>query len=640
MNKFGYLRVAACSPEMRIADVEFNISEIENIIKNNSEKNIDIFLFPELCVTGYTCADLFYQQPLLDAAKKSLERLEEISFDYKTGIIAGLPIAQDGKLYNAAAFINNGQLIGIVPKTYLCNQNEYYEARWFSSEFERVFDSINLSGREIPFGTDIVFSCANFPGLKFGIEICEDLWAVKPVSSDAALAGASVIFNLSASNEYLGKLNYREENVKMHSGRLISGYVYSSCGPNESSTDTVFSGQCMVYENASRLAISERFNFKSTVLIADLDIELLNNERLKNKTFGKELPDKEFRVIDFELQITDNENIIRDYRKNPFIPSSDEARKVVCNEIADIQAAGLLKRLAHIGVKSCVIGISGGLDSTLAMLSTIYAYKKAGRDISDIHCISMPGPGTGRRTKSNADLLGSEFGITFEKIEINEWVENHLKHLGHKGEKDVTFENAQARARTMILMDYANKIGGIVIGTGDLSETALGWSTYNGDHMSMYNLNSGIPKTLVREVVAWFATEYFKGDKDKSNLLEDIINTPISPELLPADEKGEIQQKTEEKIGPYDVHDFFLYYFFRYNFTPEKILFLAKKAFKGEFSENRLKEWLDIFVKRFFSNQFKRSAMPDGLKIGTVSLSPRAEWRMPSDAISKIWRLI
>lgn len=640
MNRFGYLRVAACSPEMRIADVGFNISEIEKIIKHHSENNIDIFLFPELSVTGYTCADLFYQQPLLEAAKKSLERLEKISFQYKTGIIAGLPVTQGGKLFNAAAFIVNGGLIGVVPKTYLCNQNEYYEARWFSSEFERVYNTINLSGREIPFGTDIVFSCANFPDLKIGIEICEDLWAVKPVSADAALAGANVIFNLSASNEYLGKLNSREDNVRMHSGRLIAGYVYSSCGPNESSTDTVFSGQCMVYENASRLASSGRFDFKSTVTIADLDIELLNNERQKNKTFGKELPDKKFRVIGFELKITDNENIQRGYRKNPFVPDSISERKIICNEIVNIQAAGLIKRLMHIGAKHSVIGISGGLDSTLAMLSVIYAYKKAGRDISDIHCISMPGPGTGKRTKSNAGLLGKYFGITFREIDINEWVESHLQHLGHSGGKDVTFENAQARARMMILMDYANKVSGIVIGTGDLSENALGWSTYNGDQMSMYNLNSGIPKTLVREVVSWFATDYFDGDKEKSNLLEDIIKTPISPELLPADEKGEIQQKTEDKIGPYVVHDFFLYYFFRYNFTPEKILFLAKNAFKGEYPENMLIEWLGIFVKRFFSNQFKRSAMPDGLKIGTVSLSPRAEWRMPSDAESNIWHII
>jgi NAD+ synthase (glutamine-hydrolysing) len=636
ISKYGYVRLAVISPEMRIADVDFNTKKILEAISNCEKESCQIILFPELNITGYSCGDLFFQSKLLHKVKESISEICSKLKNKDILVVLGAPLKTRGKLFNTAVVINNGQILGIVPKTYLCNSSEYYEERWFSSEYDRVNDYIQWNGQKIPFGADLIFEQTDEPNSKIGIEICEDLWAVKSPSLDLALAGAQVLRNLSASNEVLTKSEYRRELVRMQSARCLSTYAICSSGANESSTDTVYSGHSIIAENGMILNETERFSFQTQIAIADIDIEKLENERIKNNSFGISKASKDFRIIPFSLKNIRTDKLHREINKNPFVPKDINSRREVCEEIFAIQTTGLIQRLKYIDTKKIVIGLSGGLDSTLALLVAYDAFKKLRYNLKNILAVNMPGPGTSKGTKSNAEDLAKLLKINFNSISIEKSLIQHLTDIGHSEKSsDVTFENAQARERTQILMDLANKNSGIVLGTGDLSEIALGWSTYNADHMSMYNVNSGVPKTLVKYIIQWVAEEKFSGKM--SEVLNGISNTPISPELLPADSHGRITQKTEDIIGPYELHDFFLYNFVRMNYSPEKILFLANKVFSDSYRKNDIQKWLKVFYKRFFSNQFKRSCMPDGIKVGTVSLSPRADWRMPSDANYELW---
>jgi NAD+ synthase (glutamine-hydrolysing) len=636
ISKYGYVRLAVISPEMRIADVDFNTKKILEAISNCEKESCQIILFPELNITGYSCGDLFFQSKLLHKVKESISEICSKLKNKDILVVLGAPLKTRGKLFNTAVVINNGQILGIVPKTYLCNSSEYYEERWFSSEYDRVNDYIQWNGQKIPFGADLIFEQTDEPNSKIGIEICEDLWAVKSPSLDLALAGAQVLLNLSASNEVLTKSEYRRELVRMQSARCLSTYAICSSGANESSTDTVYSGHSIIAENGMILNETERFSFQTQIAIADIDIEKLENERIKNNSFGISKASKDFRIIPFSLKNIRTDKLHREINKNPFVPKDINSRREVCEEIFAIQTIGLIQRLKYIDTKKIVIGLSGGLDSTLALLVAYDAFKKLRYNLKNILAVNMPGPGTSKGTKSNAEDLAKLLKINFNSISIEKSLIQHLTDIGHSEKSsDVTFENAQARERTQILMDLANKNSGIVLGTGDLSEIALGWSTYNADHMSMYNVNSGVPKTLVKYIIQWVAEEKFSGKM--SEVLNGISNTPISPELLPADSHGRITQKTEDIIGPYELHDFFLYNFVRMNYSPEKILFLANKVFSDSYRKNDIQKWLKVFYKRFFSNQFKRSCMPDGIKVGTVSLSPRADWRMPSDANYELW---
>ncbi|ROL59726.1 NAD(+) synthase [Bacteroidetes/Chlorobi group bacterium ChocPot_Mid] len=636
ISKYGYVRLAVISPEMRIADVDFNTKKILEAISNCEKESCQIILFPELNITGYSCGDLFFQSKLLHKVKESISEICSKLKNKDILVVLGAPLKTRGKLFNTAVVINNGQILGIVPKTYLCNSSEYYEERWFSSEYDRVNDYIQWNGQKIPFGADLIFEQTDEPNSKIGIEICEDLWAVKSPSLDLALAGAQVLLNLSASNEVLTKSEYRRELVRMQSARCLSTYAICSSGANESSTDTVYSGHSIIAENGMILNETVRFSFQTQIAIADIDIEKLENERIKNNSFGISKASKDFRIIPFSLKNIRTDKLHREINKNPFVPKDINSRREVCEEIFAIQTTGLIQRLKYIDTKKIVIGLSGGLDSTLALLVAYDAFKKLRYNLKNILAVNMPGPGTSKGTKSNAEDLAKLLKINFNSISIEKSLIQHLTDIGHSEKSsDVTFENAQARERTQILMDLANKNSGIVLGTGDLSEIALGWSTYNADHMSMYNVNSGVPKTLVKYIIQWVAEEKFSGKM--SEVLNGISNTPISPELLPADSHGRITQKTEDIIGPYELHDFFLYNFVRMNYSPEKILFLANKVFSDSYRKNDIQKWLKVFYKRFFSNQFKRSCMPDGIKVGTVSLSPRADWRMPSDANYELW---
>ena len=633
LGQYGFIRIGSVSPEMRVADVEFNTEKIIEAMKSAKTENCHFLLFPELCITGYTCGDLFYQTALLESVFPAIRKLCEASLKYDVSIVVGAPVKADSRLFNAAILISDNEIKGIIPKTFLCNTNEYYEERWFSSEFDRQSDEIEIGEKEIPFGTDLLFKVSGTDAV-IGIEICEDLWSLFPPSLYQASAGANLILNLSASDEYLGKSKYRDDLVRSQSARCLASYVYSSSGPGESSTDLVFSGKCLISENGHILNESGKYNFE--IIYADIDIQKLETERLKNNSFASSGSDQIFRIIELNIPNTEDIRILRPISKMPFVPSNKNEKADNCKEIFEIQATGLAKRIKHIGLKNVVIGLSGGLDSTLALLVCLKAFKKCNLDLSGINCISMPGFGTTSRTKTNAQKLAESMGVSFRNIPIKKAVEQHFKDINHEPDNyNIVFENSQARERTQILMDIANQQSGIVIGTGDLSELALGWSTYNGDHISMYGVNSGVPKTLVRYIIEWCAEEEFSGDI--SNILQDICNTPISPELLPPDSKGNIIQKTEESVGPYILHDFFLYYFVRWGFPPNKILLLAKIAFDGDFSEAELRKWLKIFIKRFFGQQFKRSCLPDGVKVGTVALSPRGDWRMPSDAINKLW---
>lgn len=631
MNEYGYVKVGASTLELKVSDTIYNVQMIKKQIDEAVNKNIQIISFPELSITGYTCGDLFNQDILIDKAYEGLKDLVDYSKDKMIVIIVGSPIKCENKLYNCAVVINNGKILGIVPKTYIPNYNEFYEMRWFKSSNDLKIKEINLFNEIVPIGVDLIFTSKLDDELKFGVEICEDVWSLYPKSNDYASKGASIIFNLSASNETIGKYDFRKELIKMQSIKTISGYVYSSSGINESSTDLLFSGSSLIYENGKLLSENNRFDFNSNLIYSDIDIKRLVNDRRKNTSFISNT-DKEYRNIYFTT--SKNNLISRKYSKYPFVPSNEEKREERCKEIINIQSSALAKRLKHTNIKKCVIGVSGGLDSTLAFLVIKKAFEKLKIDNKNIIAVTMPGFGTTNRTYENALDLIKINNATLKEIDIKKACLVHYSDIDQDiNNHDITYENAQARERTKILMDIANKENALVIGTGDLSELALGWCTYNGDHMSMYSVNSSIPKTLVKYLVKYIADT----DKKNKKVLYDILSTPISPELLPADEKGNIKQITEDKIGPYILHDFYLYHFFRYGASPKKIYMLAVNTFENEYSKEEILKWLKVFIKRFFTQQFKRSCMPDGVKVGSISLSPRGDLRMPSDASYNIW---
>lgn len=631
MNEYGYVKVGASTLELKVSDTIYNVQMIKKQIDEAVNKNIQIISFPELSITGYTCGDLFNQDILIDKSYEGLKDLVDYSKDKMIVIIVGSPIKCENKLYNCAVVINNGKILGIVPKTYIPNYNEFYEMRWFKSSNDLKIKEINLFNEFVPIGVDLIFTSKLDDELKFGVEICEDVWSLYPKSNDYASSGASIIFNLSASNETIGKYDFRKELIKMQSVKTISGYVYSSSGINESSTDLLFSGSSLIYENGKLLSENNRFDFNSNLIYSDIDIKRLVNDRRKNTSFISNT-DKEYRNICFTT--SKNNFISRKYSKYPFVPSNEEKREERCKEIINIQSSALAKRLKHTNIKKCVIGVSGGLDSTLAFLVIKKAFEKLKIDNKNIIAVTMPGFGTTNRTYENALDLIKINNATLKEIDIKKACLVHYSDIDQDiNNHDITYENAQARERTKILMDIANKENALVIGTGDLSELALGWCTYNGDHMSMYSVNSSIPKTLVKYLVKYIADT----DKKNKKVLYDILSTPISPELLPADEKGNIKQITEDKIGPYILHDFYLYHFFRYGASPKKIYMLAVNTFENEYSKEEILKWLKVFIKRFFTQQFKRSCMPDGVKVGSISLSPRGDLRMPSDASYNIW---
>ncbi|WP_024833452.1 NAD(+) synthase [Ruminiclostridium josui] len=633
---YGFVRVAAAVPDLKVGNCDFNAGEIIKAARKADSQGAQFVVFPELSVTSYTCGDLFLQTTLLKRALSALETVISETAQLGCVIILGMPLALGSRLYNCAVIIKSGRILGVVPKCYIPNYSEFYEARWFSSGLDKPAETINILGNTVPFGFDILFEAENVDGLCFGIEICEDLWVPIPPSCNQALNGATLLFNLSASNDIVGKHEYREELIKMQSAKCSAAYVYVSSGPNESTTDLVFGGHSLISEYGSVLAQTERFSFDEKMIISDIDIQRLVNERFKNSAFKHKTNDVNFRKVPFTVYEHKFSKLLRWIDPNPFVPSDSNARNKRCEEIFNIQTSGLGKRLKHTGLDKCVIGISGGLDSTLALLVIVKTYDRLGLDRKNIHAVTMPGFGTSANTLGNSLELMRLMNVTTHRIDIKEACLKHFEDIGHDPlNYDVTYENVQARERTQILMDMANKIGGLVIGTGDLSELALGWATYNGDHMSMYGVNSGVPKTLVKYLVQWCADYLF--DNDIRNVLLSVLDTPISPELLPTDKEGCIQQKTEDIVGPYELHDFYLYHLVRYGAEPDKIYKLAEQAFEGKYEKAIIKKWLETFLRRFFSQQFKRSCLPDGPKVGSISLSPRGDWRMPSDADVGIW---
>ena len=632
---YGFVKVAAAVPRVKVADCKFNSERLEGLITIAEGKGVQILTFPEMCITGYTCGDLFAQQLLLEQAEMALIQILNSTRQLDIISILGMPVVVNSTVINAAVVIQKGKILGVVPKTYLPNYKEFYEQRWFTSALQVSENSVRLCGQIVPMGNNLLFETAE---TTFGIEICEDLWATVPPSSSLALQGAEIIFNLSADDEGIGKHNYLCSLISQQSARCISGYVFSSSGFGESTTDVVFAGNGLIYENGYLLARSERFCMEEQLIINEIDVECIRAERRVNTTFAANkanCPGKEAVRISTEFVNSKDLNLTRTFNPHPFVPQGSELNSR-CEEIFSIQIAGLAQRLLHTGAKTAVIGISGGLDSTLALLVCVKTFDKLGISRKDILGITMPGFGTTDRTYHNAIDLMNSLGVSIREISIREACIQHFKDIGHDlNIHDVTYENSQARERTQILMDIANQTWGMVIGTGDLSELALGWATYNGDHMSMYGVNAGIPKTLVKHLVQWVA-ENGMDEASKATLL-DIVDTPISPELIPADENGEIKQKTEDLVGPYELHDFFLYYFLRFGFRPSKIYFLAQTAFSGVYDDETIKKWLQTFFRRFFNQQFKRSCLPDGPKVGSISISPRGDWRMPSDASSAAW---
>ncbi len=633
MNNFGFIRVASAIPQIEVANCRFNIQHIESLIIQASEKQVQIVCFPELCITGYTCGDLFHQDLLLYEAEKQLLQLVKNTARLPIVSIVGLPIRCNNTLYNVAVVFQQGQILGIVPKTYLPNYNEFYEQRWFTSGDKLASEYITIAGQQIPFGTNQLFTSGK---VCFAIEICEDLWVPASPSTSHALLGANIIFNLSATNELIGKNDYLKQLIRQQSAKCIAGYVYTSAGFGESTTDMVFAGNGYVVENGNILAYSERFSFEEQLIISEIDIEKLIYERQKNTNFVRNAQNSvkqlsymtEFALANYKI-----DKLSRNIAQHPFVPS-DEEMDERCNEIFNIQVSGLATRLKHTNVKTVTIGISGGLDSTLALLVCTKTFDKLNIPRNQIIGITMPGFGTTNRTYNNATDMMKQLGVTIREISIKEACTQHFKDIGHPEEIcNAVYENAQARERTQILMDIANQTGGLVIGTGDLSELALGWATYNGDHMSMYGVNAGVPKTLIRYLVRWVAISQ---NKEIQQTLLNVLETPVSPELLPAKD-GNISQITEDLVGPYELHDFFLYYTTRFGFRPAKICWLAVQAFENKYDKETIKKWMLTFFKRFFSQQFKRSCLPDGPKIGSVCLSPRGDWRMPSDANSEIW---
>jgi len=635
LNQINYCRISLVSPEIRIANPVFNTNQIIKYTKEAIYQNSHIVLFSELSITGYSCGDLFFNKTLLDESLNSLIKLVEFSKDNDIIIIVGLPLVYNDKLYNCAAVIQNNKILGIVPKTYLCNYNEYYEKRWFNSSIDNYDNNIKINNELIPFGANKIFNEKD-NRFSFAVEICEDLWAVKPPSLDYALEGAQIILNLSSSNDYLSKYEYRKELIKIHSTKIIGAYLYASSSLYESVSDTIFSGHCIAYENGKLIDESSRFNLNTNILTVDIDYEYLKNERIKNKTFSTLNSEKNLQKVIFCLSDKKVNNYFRNFSKLPFVPTNPEQKSKVCEEIINLQSYSLIRRILHTKSDSLVIGISGGLDSTLALLVSINVFNILEKNLKNIYALSMPGFGTSTETENYSEELAKLLKINFKKIDITTACNTIFKDIEQKNNQfDVVFENTQARYRTLLLMNLANKYNGLVVGTGDLSEIALGWNTYNGDHMSMYGVNAGIPKTLVKYLIEWFAEKKYSGEI--SSILKKILELPITPELLPKNKDGKIIQKTEEIIGPYVLHDFFLYYFFRMSFNSKKILHLAYYIFKDDFSKKEIKKWFGVFMKRFFTNQFKRNAMPDGIKIGTVSLSPRTDWRMPSEADYEIW---
>lgn len=636
--KDKFLKVAAITPKIKVGDTEYNTEKIIEKIKEAAKKGVKLAVFPELCITGYTCNDLFLQDTLLKGALSGLSRIIKASEDLDMVIAVGLPFLYHCRLYNVAAVVFNGDLIGMVPKQNIPNYSEFYEARHFAPAPEET-DYIDIcelgeKGEGITFGANVLFAAENMPEFVLGFDICEDLWMPIPPSCHHAMASATVIANLSASDETTGKAAYRRELVRNQSARLICGYIYSDAGEGESSTDLVFSGHNIISENGSILKEAETFS--TGMIITELDLGRLVSERRRMTTFTVNAPENcGYSVEYFTFENIPDVKLSRKYEKTPFVPNSKADRNHRCNEILNIQASGLKKRLEHTNCKTAVIGISGGLDSTLALLVTAKAFDMLGLDRSGIHAITMPCFGTTDRTYQNACTLTNKLGATLTEVPIHEAVNLHFRDIGHDSSvHDVTYENSQARQRTLILMNIANKLNGMVIGTGDMSELALGWATYNGDHMSMYGVNCSVPKTLVRYLVLYYA-ETTK-DSELKAVLMDVLDTPVSPELLPPKD-GEISQKTEDLVGPYELHDFFLYYVMRFGYTPSKIFRLAKYTFKDDYNEETIYKWLRTFYWRFFSQQFKRSCLPDGPKVGSVALSPRGDWRMPSDASVNIW---
>lgn len=655
---YGYVKVASAIPSVRVGDVAYSVEQIENLVIQAEGKGVEVIVFPELSLTGYTCQDLFRQQLLLDRVEQGVMRL--MDFTRKLDIIAivGAPIPVGNLLLNCAVVIQKGHVLGMVPKFYLPNYSEFYEKRWFASAQDLRDMELRYAGNVVNMTADIqLFRTAD--GVLFGIEICEDVWAPAPPSNKLALAGADIVFNLSASDELIGKHDYLKSLLSQQSARTMTGYVYSSCGFGESTQDVVYGGNAMIYENGKLLAEAARFSLEPQIMMTQIDVEKLRSERRGNSTYVNaqrnvkfSLLDKQFgiRIIDaFSKEMEREFKLERTVSPHPFIPAMEDM-EVSCEEIFNIQVMGLVKRLVHTHAETAVIGISGGLDSTLALLVCVKAFDKLKRSRKGIVGVTMPGFGTTGRTYNNAMELMRSLGITVKEVSIVDAVTQHFEDINHDiSVHDVTYENSQARERTQVLMDMANKLNGMVVGTGDLSELALGWATYNGDHMSMYGVNASVPKTLIRYLVNYVAQR--EVDDRSAQTLQDIIDTPISPELIPADEMGNIQQKTEDLVGPYELHDFFLYYFLRFGFSPKKIFMLAKNAFienkskrvklgpndPETYDEETIKKWLRVFVRRFFSQQFKRSCLPDGPKVGSVSLSPRGDWRMPSDAMAAMW---
>ena len=630
--KHGFIKTACVTPELKVADCEFNSNQIIKNIKEADNFGVTVCAFPELSITGYTCGDLFFQKVLLDKAISNLKRIINETADLNMINIVGLPISCNGKIFNCAAVFQKGNLLALIPKKNIPNYSEFYEARHFTPGIKS--GAFNFYGNKIPFGTDYVFKCSEMDEFTFGIEICEDLWVSDTPSVQLAKNGANMIINLSASNEVIGKAEYRKTLIKAKSGTLLCAYLYANAGIDESTTDMVYSGHSMIAENGVITAESEKF--VNGMISYDVDLQRIESERRRSNTFTlySDSENQRFEKINFSITKHDT-NITNKISPTPFVPHNSSDLDERCREISLMQSFGLVKRLKHTGSKTAVIGLSGGLDSTLALIVTVNAFKQLNLDSKGIITVTMPCFGTTDRTYHNACLLAEKYGTTLREINIKESVIKHFDDINHDiNIHDVTYENSQARERTQILMDIANQSGGLVIGTGDLSELALGWATYNGDHMSMYAVNASIPKTLVRYLVKYEA-DCQKGELKQT--LEDILSTPVSPELLPPDENGSILQKTEDIVGPYELHDFYLYYMTRFGFSPNKICRMALIAFEGIYDKNTILKWEKIFYRRFFSQQFKRSCLPDGPKVGSVTLSPRSDFRMPSDASVNIW---
>jgi NAD+ synthase (glutamine-hydrolysing) len=631
--KYGFVKVAAAVPAVRVADVTYNVQEIEKLIALADGEGVELLCFPELSLTGYTCQDLFQEQLLITKSEEGLLRLLDFTRQLDIVCVVGLPVQAGGLLLNCAAVIQSGTLLGVVPKTYLPNYGEFYEKRWFASSQDLNTTNIYLAGTPITLSAEPkLFQMGD---VKFGVEICEDVWAPIPPSNNLTMAGADIIVNLSASDELIGKHRYLRSLIAQQSARTMSGYVYASSGFGESTQDVVYGGNAMIFENGRLLVEGDRFSFQPQLKSAQIDVERLRTERYANSTFINAQRGAHAVHIAAKTPIGKSFELTRPVNPHPFIPS-DEEMSETCEEILNIQTAGLAKRLMHTNCQHVVLGISGGLDSTLALLVCVRTFDKLGLDRKGIIGVTMPGFGTSDRTHDNAASLMQSLGISQMEISIAKAVTQHFEDIGHDASiHDATYENSQARERTQILMDLANKCNALVVGTGDLSELALGWATYNGDHMSMYGVNGGVPKTLIQYLVRYNAQlPQFAAVHDT---LIDIVDTPISPELTPADEQGNIQQKTEDLVGPYELHDFFLYYMLRFGFRPVKIYMLAQRAFEGAYDNQTIKKWLTTFCRRFFSQQFKRSCLPDGPKVGSISLSPRGDWRMPSDACSTLW---